>query len=127
MRNCRAAADWMLGLKPTDVALAAMPLFHVGGMWYHLFPAFVSGCTTILAPEFSPSNILTLLERHVRYLFAFRSDHDQRLGEPSRSQQDRSVKNANRLLCGLHYAGRTATQSHRYIPALRIHAGLWID
>ena len=65
MRNCRAAADWMLGLKPTDVALAAMPLFHVGGMWYHLFPAFVSGCTTILAPEFSPSNILTLLERHV--------------------------------------------------------------
>jgi acyl-CoA synthetase (AMP-forming)/AMP-acid ligase II len=64
MRNCRAAADWMLGLKPTDVALAAMPLFHVGGMWYHLFPAFVSGCTTILAPEFSPANILMLLERN---------------------------------------------------------------
>ena len=49
MRNCRAAADWMLGLRSSDVALAAMPLFHVGGMWYHLFPAYVSGCTTILA------------------------------------------------------------------------------
>ena len=64
MRNCRAAADWMLGLRPSDVALAAMPLFHVGGMWYHLFPAFVSGCTTILAPEFSPANILALMERY---------------------------------------------------------------
>jgi long-chain acyl-CoA synthetase len=64
MRNCRAAADWMLGLRPSDVALAAMPLFHVGGMWYHLFPAFVSGCTTILVPEFSAGNILALMERY---------------------------------------------------------------
>jgi long-chain acyl-CoA synthetase len=64
MRNCRAAADWMLGLRSSDVALAAMPLFHVGGMWYHLFPAYVSGCTTILAPEFAPENILALMEKH---------------------------------------------------------------
>jgi acyl-CoA synthetase (AMP-forming)/AMP-acid ligase II len=64
MRNCRAAADWMLGLRSGDVALAAMPLFHVGGMWYHLFPAFVTGCTTILAPEFSPENILALIQRY---------------------------------------------------------------
>jgi long-chain acyl-CoA synthetase len=64
MRNCRAAADWMLALQSSDVALAAMPLFHVGGMWYHLFPAYVSGCTTILAPEFSPGNILALIERY---------------------------------------------------------------
>jgi long-chain acyl-CoA synthetase len=64
MRNCCAAADWMLGLRPSDVALAAMPLFHVGGMWYHLFPAFASGCTTILAPEFSAGNILALMERY---------------------------------------------------------------
>jgi len=64
MRNCRAAADWMLELRSTDVAMAAMPLFHVGGMWYHLFPAFVTGCTTILAPEFSAANILALMERH---------------------------------------------------------------
>ena len=64
MRNCRAAADWMLGLRSSDVALAAMPFFHVGGMWYHLYPAYVSGCTTILASEFSPANILVLMERH---------------------------------------------------------------
>jgi long-chain acyl-CoA synthetase len=64
MRNCRAAAEWMLGLKPSDVALAAMPLFHVGGLWYHLFPAYVSGCTTILASEFSAENILALMQRY---------------------------------------------------------------
>jgi len=64
IRNCRAAAEWMLGLRSSDVALAAMPLFHVGGMWYHLFPAYVSGCTTILASEFSPANILALMARH---------------------------------------------------------------
>ncbi len=64
MRNGRAAADWMLALRPSDVALATMPLFHVGGLWYHLFPAFASGCTSVLAPEFSAEKALALMERH---------------------------------------------------------------
>jgi len=41
MGNARALADWLLGFLENDMALAAMPLFHVGGMWYHLFPTFV--------------------------------------------------------------------------------------
>jgi long-chain acyl-CoA synthetase len=64
LRNARAAADTMLGLREDDVALAVMPLFHVGGMWYHQFPAFARGCTSIVLPEFSPAGVLTALERH---------------------------------------------------------------
>jgi len=64
MRNCVAAADTMIGLQDSDVALAAMPLFHVGGLWYHLFPAFSRGCTTILLPEFSPDKVLLALQTH---------------------------------------------------------------
>ncbi len=64
MRNTRAAADWMLGLRPDDVALACMPLFHVGGLWYHLFPAYALGCTTVLLPEFSAPRVLAALARH---------------------------------------------------------------
>lgn len=33
-------------------------------MWYHLFPAFVTGCSTILASEFSAANILAVMEKH---------------------------------------------------------------
>ena len=59
MRNCIVAADRMIGLQESDVALAAMPLFHVGGLWYHLFPAYYRGCSTILLSEFSPDKVLS--------------------------------------------------------------------
>ena len=36
--NCRSAAIDMLELTEHDRTLAVMPLFHAGGMWYHLFP-----------------------------------------------------------------------------------------
>jgi acyl-CoA synthetase (AMP-forming)/AMP-acid ligase II len=64
LANCRAAVEWMLGLEEHDVALAAMPLFHVGGLWYHLFPAYAAGCTTVLLPEFAPAEVLTAIEKH---------------------------------------------------------------
>ncbi len=64
MRNAHAVADWLLGLRENDVALAAMPFFHVGGMWYHLFPTFVRGCTTVLLPQFSPADVLSLMVKH---------------------------------------------------------------
>lgn len=63
MANCRAAAEDVLKLTVSDVALTAMPMFHVGGMWYHLFPAFASGNTTVICAEFSPEDILETLER----------------------------------------------------------------
>ncbi len=63
LRNCRAAADTMLALREDDVALAAMPLFHVGGMWYHLIPAYARGCTSVILPEFSAAEVLATIEK----------------------------------------------------------------
>jgi long-chain acyl-CoA synthetase len=64
LRNCEAAARGLLQLSPGDVTLAVMPLFHVGGMWYHLFPSFASGCTTVMLNAFEPGAVLDALERH---------------------------------------------------------------
>ncbi|HWV51525.1 class I adenylate-forming enzyme family protein [Pseudorhodoplanes sp.] len=62
--NCRAAIDEMFHFTDADVTLAPMPFFHVGGMWYHLFPSFAAGCTTVVMPQFDPQGVLALLARH---------------------------------------------------------------
>ncbi len=41
--------------------MAVMPLFHVGGMWYHCFPSLASGCSTLILSEFNPSRVLSEL------------------------------------------------------------------
>ena len=64
LNNARAAALDMLRLRDDDVALAVMPLFHVGGMWYHLFPSYACGCTSIVLPEFSPASVFSAIEQH---------------------------------------------------------------
>jgi acyl-CoA synthetase (AMP-forming)/AMP-acid ligase II len=64
IRNCRVAAETMLRLGPEDVALAVMPLFHVGGMWYHLFPSYARGCTTVILAESEPRSVLAALQDH---------------------------------------------------------------
>lgn len=60
--NCRTIIEQMLKLTPADIGLAVMPLFHVGGMWYHLFPSYASGGTTILLPEFNPRAVLAAIQ-----------------------------------------------------------------
>jgi len=62
--NCESAIAEMFALCDADVTLAAMPFFHVGGMWYHLFPSFAAGCTTIVMPQFDPQGVLELMARH---------------------------------------------------------------
>ncbi len=62
--NCERAIRDMLGYTGHDVTLAPMPLFHVGGMWYHLFPSFAVGCTTIVMPQFDAQGVLELMARH---------------------------------------------------------------
>jgi long-chain acyl-CoA synthetase len=64
LANCRAAIGEALHLTDADISLAPMPFFHVGGMWYHLFPSFAAGCTTFILPEFKPAEVLDLIARH---------------------------------------------------------------
>ena len=60
--NCRTSAGELLGLREDDHALAVLPLFHVGGMWYHLFPSFATGCSNFLMPQFDPAVLLQALQ-----------------------------------------------------------------
>jgi long-chain acyl-CoA synthetase len=60
--NCRTAATEMLWMDEHDRTMAVMPLFHVGGMWYHLFPSFASGATTLILSDFDPAVVLKELE-----------------------------------------------------------------
>lgn len=62
--NCAGAMCEMFDYTDADVTLAPMPFFHVGGMWYHLFPSFAAGCTTVIMPQFDPQGVLTLMARH---------------------------------------------------------------
>ena len=62
--NCAAAISQMFVFTDADVTLAPMPFFHVGGMWYHLFPSFAAGCTTVIMPQFDPQGVLALMARH---------------------------------------------------------------
>ncbi len=64
LQNARAAVGEVLHLREDDVALVPMPLFHVGGMWYHLFGSFLAGCTTVLTTEFEPRMVLAALASH---------------------------------------------------------------
>ncbi len=64
--NCRVGANEMLEMSEDDHTLAVMPLFHVGGMWYHFFPSLMTGCTTLLMSEFEPGRVLQALsERRI--------------------------------------------------------------
>jgi len=59
--NCRIAVDEMLQMVQDDRTMVVMPLFHVGGMWYHCFPSIASGCTTLVLNEFNPATVLNAL------------------------------------------------------------------
>ena len=60
LRNCHAGIE-SLSLRRDDVTLAVMPLFHVGSMWYHLFPSFARGCTSVLLSDFEPDEVLAVM------------------------------------------------------------------
>jgi long-chain acyl-CoA synthetase len=64
LANARMSSEVMLDLTPADVTLSCMPMFHVGGMWYHLFPSYLAGATTLIMPEFSATAILKTLVEH---------------------------------------------------------------
>lgn len=89
--NGRTAAGEMLGLTEHDVTMAVMPLFHVGGMWYHLFPSFASGCTTLILADFEPQTILgELAARRITNVHLVPTMIGALLAEPSSRMADLS-------------------------------------
>lgn len=64
LNTCRAVMDDMLRLTSDDVGLSVMPWFHAGGMWYHLFPSYAAGSTTVVLPEFDPHAVLAAIRDH---------------------------------------------------------------
>lgn len=62
LANMRVGLAELLQIGEGDRVLAAMPFFHVGGLWYHFFAAFASGCETTILPEFCPKTVLDVLE-----------------------------------------------------------------
>ena len=61
--NARLAAREVLELRSDDRTLAAMPLFHAGGMWYHLHPSYTAGCTSVLMAGFDAGAVLDQVQR----------------------------------------------------------------
>lgn len=64
LANMRLSQAELLQLDEGDRVLAAMPFFHVGGLWYHFFASFATGCETTILPEFQPLAVLEALKRH---------------------------------------------------------------
>lgn len=62
--NSRTAAADILQLSEHDRTMAVMPLFHAGGMWYHLFASFATGCTSLILADFEPATVIKELAAH---------------------------------------------------------------
>lgn len=63
LTNMNISQANLLQLGDGDRVLAAMPFFHVGGLWYHFFASFAAGCETTVLPEFDPVAVLESLKR----------------------------------------------------------------
>jgi long-chain acyl-CoA synthetase len=61
-RNVETVVD-MLGLRPDDVILGALPLFHSFGQTAALNSAIASGACLTLIPRFEPAKALQIIER----------------------------------------------------------------
>ncbi|CEH49288.1 AMP-binding protein [Xanthomonas citri pv. durantae] len=62
VRCCQDCARAAIGFKPDDLTLMVMPLFHVGGIWYYMFPSIFSGATTLLQERFEPEQVVRAFE-----------------------------------------------------------------
>ncbi|MDO9599027.1 MAG: AMP-binding protein [Azoarcus sp.] len=63
LANARTSAQSILHLTPQDRTLAAMPMFHAGGMWYHFHGSYAAGCTTVIMSGFDAPRVLETLAR----------------------------------------------------------------
>ncbi|RYY28474.1 MAG: long-chain-fatty-acid--CoA ligase [Sphingomonadales bacterium] len=65
--NCGAflagADEEFFGMKPGEEILVYYPMFHLGGITMHYYPA-IRGCGSVLLHEFDAGKILALFDRH---------------------------------------------------------------
>ena len=59
----------LFGLRPDDVVITAMPLFHVFGLSSILNICVRFGCTMSLIPRFDPATVLTAIQRDRATIF----------------------------------------------------------
>ncbi|HEM7850526.1 AMP-binding protein [Burkholderia multivorans] len=62
---CQDCARAAIGFTPDDLTLMVMPLFHVGGIWYYMFPSIFSGATTLLQERFEPEQVVRAFEEEL--------------------------------------------------------------
>lgn len=68
--NALFSARWLLDCQPTDVLLAALPLFHSFGQTCVMNAAFAGGATITMMARFEPQKALEVMQRDGVTLFA---------------------------------------------------------
>ncbi|MDR7128328.1 long-chain acyl-CoA synthetase [Algoriphagus sp. 4150] len=68
--NAMLCADSVLNLKPKDVQLIALPLFHIFAMTLQMNASILQGAHCLLLTRFDPSAVLVLLSRYKVSVFA---------------------------------------------------------
>lgn len=63
VRSLKEHDDPWIGWSQKDVSLHAIPLFHIGGLWWAM-TAFGHGATTVVLDAFAGWKALELLEKH---------------------------------------------------------------
>ncbi len=67
--NARSSALAVSGLRDDDTVLAALPFFHVGGLFFHGFASYWRGCTTHILPRFDAQEVLEqLVSQRIRHV-----------------------------------------------------------
>ncbi len=87
--NARVSATRVMRLRPEDRALAAMPFFHAGGMWYYLHASYAAGCTSVILPGFDAEAVLAQISRQsITHVHLVPTMIDALLASPSLARAD---------------------------------------
>ncbi len=131
VRTARATAD-ALSLRPDDVTLCSVPLFHIFGLGAALTTTLVSGGTVVLQDAFDADAALDLVERHgvtvlhgvpTMFVMALR---ELEAGEEREAGPDRDLSTLRTgIVAGAPVSPELARRvRERFVPELEIAYGL---
>jgi acyl-CoA synthetase (AMP-forming)/AMP-acid ligase II len=129
--TARATAD-VLSLRPDDVTLCSVPLFHIFGLGAALTTTLVSGGTVVLQDAFDAGAALDLVERHgvtvlhgvpTMFVMALR---ELEVGEEREAGPDRDLSTLRTgIVAGAPVSPELARRvRERLVPELEIAYGL---